>query len=219
MLTELEPGTVARLAVAALEGDPGEGAIVLDPATGALAARPAAFRELVEPGSRLEERAALAAAGAVRGGRLHPVLRAGVGAVRTRQAAVLERAGAPTVEVWATPPAAALTAVDPAGRVRLVPLPSAALAAALERLCGFAGEGAAAPGGERRLSPADLAAELASDRPHTHVRFVAAGDVFEAVGAEDGWRAIEAAADGSVVVRPQAPAALRRALAALLQRS
>ncbi len=188
MRTELADETMARLAVAGLRDDRGRDGVSLDLGSGALAAPPAAFRELVEPGTRLEMRAALAAGGAVRGGRLHPVLYAGVRAVRGGQIAAVERAGAAPVEVWADPPAAALTAIDPTGCVRLVPLPAAALTAAVALLAGI-DDGPAAPGEAETTTPAELAARLAAAQ-FTHARVTAGDAIVEVLGGADGWRAV-----------------------------
>jgi hypothetical protein len=216
MRTELVQETAARLAVAALRADaPGE--IALDPGTGALTAPPAAFRELVEPGTRLETRRPLAAAGAVRGGAVHPALLAAVTAVRGRRVAVLERRGEPPVELWSAPPAGALTSVDAAGRVRLAPVPAAALATAAALLAGL-DDGPAAPGGDEHTTAAALTERLVAE-PRIHARLVAGEQVVEVLGGDDGWRAIEAAADGTLRLRPQPSATLAAAIAAALQRA
>jgi hypothetical protein len=216
MQTELVEETAARLAVAALRAD-AEGEIALDAGTGALAAPPAAFRELVEPGSRLDTRRALAAAGAVRGGAVHPALLAAVTAVQGRRVAVLERAGAPPVELWSAPPAGALTSVDGAGRVRLVPLPAAALAAAAALLAGL-DDGPAAPGSEERTTPAELVTRLAA-APGIHARLVAGAVVVEVLGGDDGWRTVDVEPDGALVLRARAAEDLRRAIGDALQRA
>jgi hypothetical protein len=212
MHTELVPDTAARLAVAALRAER-DGELNFDAATGALAAPPAAFRELVEPGTRLETRRPLAAAGAVRGGALWPALLAAVTAVRERRAAVVETAGAPPVELWSAPPAGALTSLDGAGRVRLVPLPAEALPAAAALLAGL--DDGPAAGSEQRLTPAELAAQLVA-APRWHARVVAGETAVEVLGGEDGWQAVETEPDGTLVVTPRSAADLRAAIAAAL---
>jgi hypothetical protein len=220
MRTELIETTAAGLVIAALRAPAPPEPIVLDTGTGLLVAPPAAFRELVEPGSRLETRAALAAAGVVHGGRVPPLLRAALAAVRAPERQLtLEGAGA-AVEAWRAGAAAALTTLDDDGRVRLVPLPAAALAATLARLIGLEEDVPAPGGGERRLAPGELAAVLAAGGDdslpsvHTHRRLAP----LELVGAADGWRRIVPDGD-ALVLRPESTAALREAIAALVQRA
>jgi hypothetical protein len=220
MRTEIVESTLADLALAALHAPAGAEPIVLDAGTGTLVFPPAAFRELVEPGSRLETRAALAAAGAVHGGRVPALLRAALVAIREPERQLtLEGAGAP-VDAWRAGDAAALTTLDDDGRVRLVPLPAAGLAATLARLIGLE-EDVSAPGaGERRLAPGELAAVLAAGGDdalpgvHTHRRLVP----LEVIGAADGWRRVVPDGD-ALVLRPESAAALRAALAELVQRA
>jgi hypothetical protein len=151
------------------------------------ALEPAAFRALVDGADRPTD----------------PLAEAGVRAVRGGRVLVLERAHAPTVEAWAAPPAAALTTVVD-GKVRLVPLPAAALAATLERLtCLTADEPAAAA--ERALEPGE------SPGRH-HSRLVAGDRALEFARADDGWGRIVVAPDGSAAFRPESAADLRRAL-------
>jgi hypothetical protein len=124
---------------------------------------------------------------------------------------VLERAQAPTVEAWAAASGpAALTVLDPEGRVRLVRLPAAALAATLERLTGL-DEGPAA-GEARALTPG------VSPGAH-HSRLVAGDQTLELARGDDGWGRIVVAPDGSASFRPESAADLRRALRELVQRA
>jgi hypothetical protein len=207
MDTELLVDAAAALAVDALRA-PAPGPIALDPGTGALVAPPAAFRELIEPGSRLETRAELAAAGAVHGGRLAPLLRAGVAAIRAPERQ-LTLEGDPAFDAWIAGDGAALTVVDDDGRVRLVPLPVRALGATLVLLSGLDEDVPAPDTAERRLPLGELAAAIASlPGVRVHRRLVGPAATLEIVRAADGWRRV--LVDGDVaVLRPASAAELR----------
>jgi hypothetical protein len=217
MRAELVEHTTAALVAAALGAEATAHPVAYDPGTGLLVAPPAAFRELLEPGARPETRRALAAAGAVHGGRVPALLRAALEAVREpERQRQLEGAG-PPLDVWRAGNAGALTTLEADGRVRVVPVPGAALAAVVARLIGLDVDAPAPDAPERRLAPGELAAVLGAGGDdalpgvHTHRRLAP----LEVIGAADGWRRI-VSDDEALVLVPESAASLRAAIAALL---